>query len=131
MSPLLWPSVITLLTLVLLIWVMVIVAMYRGRYQVAAPATTGEPHFERAYRVQMNTIEGSLIFLPALWLAAQWGRSDVLIGAGFTWLGGRVLYALMYLKDPRKRGSGFGISVLATMVLILSAVGGMLRALVH
>jgi glutathione S-transferase len=29
----------------------------RGKHKIAAPAVTGNPDFERAYRVQMNTLE--------------------------------------------------------------------------
>ncbi len=70
MSTLYWPSLITWLTLLLLIGVACHVAWARGKYKIAAPATTGDPGFERAYRVQMNTLENTLVFLPALWLAA-------------------------------------------------------------
>jgi hypothetical protein len=37
----------------------------RGRYGVKAPAVTGHPIFERWMRVQQNTIEQLVVFLPA------------------------------------------------------------------
>jgi len=124
-----WPSVITLLALVVLIWVSFIVGHYRKKYNIKAPATTGDPHFERAFRVQMNTIESAILFLPALWLAARWGGASVVEVAGGAWIAGRIIYALTYLKDPAKRSAGFGISFLAIVVLMADAALGLLRAL--
>jgi uncharacterized membrane protein YecN with MAPEG domain len=129
MASQIWPSVITLLTLVVLIWVSFIVGHYRTKYNVKAPATTGDPHFERAFRVQMNTIESAFVFLPALWLAARWGNSSAVLLAGAAWLIGRIVYALTYLKDPAKRSAGFGIAFLAIIVLMADAGLGLLRAL--
>src|SRR3982074_3767127 len=37
---------------------------------VKLPAITGNPDFERIFRVQMNTLEWMPIFLPSLWLFA-------------------------------------------------------------
>jgi hypothetical protein len=33
------------------------------------------------------------------------------------------MYMLSYVKDPQKRGPGFGIQALATLVLVLGALG--------
>ncbi len=127
MAPQIWPAALTLLTLALLLWVAGIVGHYRGKYGIAAPAVTGNPHFERAYRVQMNTIENTLVFLPALWLAALWGSSTVVAACGLLWLVGRIVYALAYLKDPATRSLGFGISSFASVVLMGSAAYGLVR----
>lgn len=123
-----WPSLFTLLALGVLVWVMFIVGHYRTKYNVKAPATTGDPNFERAFRVQMNTIESALLFLPALWLAARWGHADALELAGAAWVVGRILYALAYLKDPKKRSAGFGIAFTGICVLMGDAALGMVRA---
>jgi uncharacterized membrane protein YecN with MAPEG domain len=128
MASQLWPSIITLLSLVVLMWVSVIVGHYRTKFNVKAPATTGDPLFERAYRVQMNTIESAIVFLPALWLAARWGSWYLVAVAGGLWIVGRIIYALTYLKDPAKRGLGFGIASFATIVLMCSAAIGLVRA---
>jgi len=42
----------------------------RGRFGVAAPSTTGNTAFERRFRVQANTVEQLVIFLPSLLLFA-------------------------------------------------------------
>ncbi len=123
-----WPSLFTLLALAVLIWVMFIVGHYRTKYGVKAPATTGDPHFERAFRVQMNTIESAVLFLPALWLAARWGHAYALELAGAAWIAGRIIYALAYLKDPARRSAGFGIAFMGICVLMGDAAVGMARA---
>ena len=124
-----WPAFITLLTIVLLSWTSVLVARARARYGVKAPATSGNPDFERVFRVQMNTIEASVIFLPALWLAALYGTPIVVAVAGLIWIGGRVLYALGYIKEAAKRSAGFGIAALGFGALLLDATIGLLRSL--
>ena len=48
-----------------------LVGRARGLYGVKAPAVTGHPVFERYYRVQMNTLELLVVFLPVLWLAGS------------------------------------------------------------
>ena len=40
----------------------------RSKYNVPAPAVTGNPDFERAYRIQMNTLEWLPLF-PGLVVA--------------------------------------------------------------
>jgi len=125
-----WPAIITLLNLALLVWVGAMVGAARGKYQVPAPATTGNPLFERAFRVQMNTLENTVLFLPALWLAAlEGGPAWLVSAAGLIWIGARVLYALAYARDPAKRGPGFAASMLAVMVLAIDAGLGLARAL--
>ena len=130
MASQIWPPVITLLTLVVLIWVSFIVGHYRKKCNVKAPATTGDPLFERAYRVQMNTIESAIVFLPALWLAARWGSGTVVAGAGGLWILGRILYALGYLQAPARRSLGFGLSFTAILFLMGDAAVGLLRAVI-
>ena len=40
----------------------------RAQYAVPAPAVTGHPIFERLYRVQLNTLEQLIVFVPSIWL---------------------------------------------------------------
>lgn len=125
-----WPAIITDLTLFLLFGVALNVARARGKYQVAAPATNGHPQFDLAYRVQMNTLENALIFLPALWLFA-WYVSAVWAGVlGVIWLAARVWYAIAYSSDAKKRGPAFGLSVLALSVLAIGALIEIVRQMV-
>ena len=97
----------------------------RGRYGVAAPATAGHPIFERYFRVQMNTIEQLVIFLPSL-VAFAWAVSAKWAAAlGVLFIVGRALYARGYIQDPAKRGPGFLLTLIANAALVLGALIGM------
>ena len=127
MSP--WIALVSLLTVLLMSACMFAVGAARGRHGVKAPATTGHPDFERVFRVQMNTLEASVMFLPALWLAGAYGNADWAAGFGALWLVGRVLYAVMYARDARKRGAGFVIALLALSALLVQGGWGIATAL--
>ncbi len=122
------PALVTLLTVLLLSGTMFATGRARGKYGIKAPAASGHPAFERAYRVQMNTIESSVMFLPTLWLAAIYGFSGWAGIAGLVWVIGRVWYALAYLRDPAKRGSGFVVGMLAWLALLVMAAIGVGQA---
>jgi glutathione S-transferase len=111
-------ALITLLTVLLLATTAALVGRARGRYGVKAPATTGHEGFERAFRVQMNTQEAALMFLPALWVAAALGNPSVSAWIGATWLVGRVWYAWAYARAGN-RGPGFVIGMLALLALLV------------
>lgn len=96
----------------------------RGKYQVKAPAVSGHELFERAYRVQLNTIENVLMFLPALWLYAIFIGDKGAGDSGMIWLIGRVWYAIAYQQNPAKRGWGFLISILVITGLWVGAAYG-------
>src|SRR5947209_2839590 len=106
MPPIL-PALVTGLALVLYTVLGFNVGRARGRYNVSAPATQGDPGFERVYRVHQNTLEQLVLFLPALWLfslfvSPLWGG-----GIGLIWILGRILYAWGYYRDASQRGPGF------------------------
>ncbi|MEO5813527.1 MAG: MAPEG family protein [Rhodanobacter sp.] len=123
------PALVTLLTILLLFGTTVLTGRARGKYGIKAPAITGHPLFERAHRVQMNTIENSVLFLPTLWLAATYGFSGWAGIAGLVWVIGRVWYAAAYLRDPAKRGPGFATGMLAFLALLVMAGIGVGRAM--
>ena len=103
----------------------------RGLYGIMAPAVSGHEMFDRAFRIQMNTLESAAIMLPALWLYAGFigDRGAGMMGA--LWLIGRVWYAVAYHQDPKKRSAGFGIGFLAFAGLWVGALWGVLRAMLH
>jgi len=96
---------------------------------VKPPASSGPEPFERALRVQQNTLEQLVFFLPCLWLAALLDNTTVASGLGLVWVGGRIAYAVGYLQAPEKRGPGFGISFLSSAALLVMALAGSIRAL--
>ena len=124
------PALVTLLTILLLFGTSWLVGRARGKYAIKAPATSGHPMFERAYRVQMNTLEQTVMFLPTLWLAAHYGFTGWAGIAGLVWVAGRVWYAAAYMADPAKRGPGFGLASVGWIALLVMAAIGVVRAMV-
>jgi len=97
----------------------ILVGNARGKFNVAAPAITGHPVFERYYRVHQNTLEMLVIFIPAIVLFGYWVRPDLGAGIGAVYLVGRLVYLRAYVSDPGKRSLGFGLSILPTLILLL------------
>ncbi|WP_139102793.1 MAPEG family protein, partial [Acinetobacter baumannii] len=63
-------ALVTLLAVLFYLFTSINVSRARARPGIKVPATSGDPDFERAFRVQMNTLEWMPIFLPSLWLFA-------------------------------------------------------------
>lgn len=124
-------SLITLLVLALLFLTAANVARARGRYGVKAPAVSGHELFERALRIQMNTLENVVLTLPALWLYAALIGDRGAGAMGAIWLVARAWYAIAYHHDPARRGGGFGLALLAFAGLWCGAAWGVLRLLAH
>jgi uncharacterized membrane protein YecN with MAPEG domain len=97
----------------------------RVRYRVPAPAMTGNPAFERVFRVQQNTLEQLVLFLPSLWLFARFVSETWAGIIGLVWVIGRLIYAWGYYRDAQKRRPGFGISIACSVVLLAGALVGM------
>ena len=114
-------ELVALITLIALIQYFVFsfqVGQMRAKHGVKAPAMSGHPEFERMFRIQQNTMEQLVIFLPALWICAQFGDPRWAAGIGLGFVIGRFIYRSAYLADPAKRGTGFILGFLAIVVLI-------------
>jgi glutathione S-transferase len=117
-------AIVTLTALLLYFFMGLRVGQARSKYGVVAPAVTGNADFERAYRIQMNTLEWLPLFLVSLWLFTfAWDSDLVAAGIGLVWIIGRVLYLTGYSRAAEARGTGFGIQALATAVLLFGALG--------
>ena len=116
-------AVVTLLALAAYFWMGLQVGRARGKTGIKAPAMTGHPTLECAIRAQANTLEWLPIFLPSLWLAAIYWNEKIAAALGIVWIIGRLLYAIGYMADPAKRGTGFMIQLLACAVLLFGALG--------
>lgn len=106
----------------------IVVGQARGKYGVPAPATTGHPEFERRFRVQQNTLEQLVVFIPAMLLFATWVSAALACVLGLVFILGRWLYFRGYVADAERRGSGFLLGALAQMALLLGATLGALVA---
>jgi glutathione S-transferase len=122
MSP--WVSLVTILALVLFLVVTINVGRARIKYGVKAPAVSGNIDFERVLRVQQNTLEQLILFLPALWIFATFVSPIAAAILGTIWIAGRILYAWGYYQAAEKRGSGFAVSTVSTMVLLVGSLVG-------
>lgn len=124
-----WTVLVTALALVMYLVLGAMVSRARGMFGVPAPATTGDPRFERITRVHQNTAEQLILFLPSLWMFAIY-VSDIWAGLiGMVFVAGRVAYAMAYYADANRRALGFVISVVASLILLLGSVIGVLFTL--
>ncbi len=114
-------ALITLASVLFYAWLGVSVSRARVEYGIVAPATTGDPAFERLYRVQMNTLEGMVIFLPCLWLFGFYVSDFGAALIGLVWILGRYVYKRGYEAAAEKRALGFAVQALAVVVLFLGA----------
>ncbi|WP_107669257.1 MAPEG family protein [Cyanothece sp. BG0011] len=125
-----YPSLVTVIALAVYFAITANVGRNRIKYKVLPPATTGDPNFERALRVQQNTLEQMVFFLPLLWLFCfyidpVWGSA-----IGGVWIVGRILYAIGYYQEANRRMIGFAISSLSSLALLVGSVVGMVLVLI-
>jgi len=106
------------------------VARARARYGVPAPATSGNPAFERYFRVQMNTLEQLVIFVPSILLFAHYVGAYVAAALGLLFVVGRAIYFQGYTKAAEGRHLGFTLSVVPNVVLLVGGLLGAARAIV-
>jgi uncharacterized MAPEG superfamily protein len=101
-----------------------LVGRARVQYKVDAPAVTGHPVFERYFRVQQNTLELLVMFVPAAWLFGTYVSPAWAAGLGAIYLVGRIVYIRSYVADPKKRSAGFGLSILPILAMVLGVLWG-------
>lgn len=115
--------------LIVYVWISTNVGRARAQYGVPAPQSGGHPEFDKRYRVQVNTVEQSVLLIPGVLLGAP-VIGDVFAGALVAiWAVGRVLFALAYYKDPGKRSLGFALTFIPGLMLVVAAAKGAVSAL--
>ena len=112
-------ALISILIALQYLYLTILVGKSRGETCISAPACTGDPKFERVFRVQQNTVEQLIILYPALWIFGYYVHEQAAAALGLVFLLGRILYARGYVKDPEKRGPGFIIGSLALLTLLI------------
>ena len=120
-------ALITALTVVIISIAMFFVGRARGKYQIHAPATSGHPDFDRAFRAHQNTLEQTVMFLPLLWLATMYCNEQYAAYLGYAWLVGRAWYLYGYIAEAGNRGPGFMISSIAMIVLLVMCLWGIIN----
>ena len=126
-----YTALVTCLAMLFYFFASVQVSRARVAYGVKLPAISGHPDFERVFRVQMNTLEWMPVFLPSLWLFAVYISDTIAAAIGLVWIVGRILYMTGYTKAVEKRGPGFAIQALATIALLLGALGAIVWRLIQ
>ena len=112
-------AIVTILALGQYVFFSIQVGSYRGKYGVKAPAVSGAPEFERMFRVQQNTMEQLLVFLPTLWIFGHLVKPAYAAGFGLVFIVGRFVYRAEYLKDPASRSPGFAMSFVPTAIMLV------------
>jgi glutathione S-transferase len=122
-------AIVTVLALAEFFWFGILVARARTKYGVKAPAVTGNEVFERHLRVQMNTLEQLVLFLPVLWIFSM--NVDLIWGAalGMVFIIGRAIYAGAYVRDPRTRTLGFALTALPTIAMMIGILWWAVRVI--
>ena len=123
------PTLIVLLALLQYIFFTGRVGLARGKFNVNAPACDGDETWNRLFRIQQNTMEQLVIFIPATYAFAYYLNELWVLAAGLAFIIGRFLYSAEYRKDPKTRTPGMAITLLANVVLVLGALFGLLRAM--
>ena len=123
-------ALVTLLALAFYFFTSINVSRTRTRTGVKVPAMSGHPDFERAFRIQMNTLEWMPILLPSLWLFAIDISDAMAATIGAVWIIGRIVYFIGYSQAAAKRGPGFAIQALAAITLWAGALGAVVMRLV-
>ena len=117
-------AAVTLLSVLISLAFAIRVARARRRTGVRAPAMNGPQDLEYALRVQGNTVEQIVLFLPSLWLAALYFQGWWAPVLGLVWCLGRVIYCFVYGSDAKQRVPGFALTIFPTIILwVLAAIG--------
>lgn len=125
----LWTATVTVLIGLFYFYTAFRVGNLRGRHGIKAPATSGHPEFDRAYRVHLNTLEQMALFLPFFWVSAFYpiGWAWLAPVVGLVWLVARIVYLIGYMADPEKRIAGAMLGGLCDLAIFVIAAVGVLR----
>ncbi|MDX1803057.1 MAG: MAPEG family protein [Alcanivorax sp.] len=124
-----WVAITTIIALLQCTLFSFLVGRARVKYQVHAPAISGQPVFDRVQRIHANTVEQLVVFLPALWLCGWFLEPRLAAAVGLLFIIGRQRYFNHYMDDPCQRGKGFLLGLASTLLLLLGALAGAILAL--
>jgi uncharacterized membrane protein YecN with MAPEG domain len=122
-------TIVVLVALLQYLWFSAKVGQARGKYNIKAPACSGDETFERLFRIHQNTMEQLVVFIPACYAFAWYLSPYWVLVPGIAFIIGRQLYAMEYTKDPKTRAPGTAISFIANVVLIIGALACVLMVM--
>jgi len=108
-----------------------LVGRARVKYNVPAPATTGDPVFERYNRVHQNTLESLMLFLPGMTIFGYYSNPSIAVILGLIWVVGRILYLRAYVREPGSRGLGFALTFFPSAILLIGGAIAAVRAMLQ
>lgn len=126
-----YPLTTLALVLALIVYFALSVNVGRARatWNVPAPQASGHPEFDKRYRVQMNTLEQLALLVPGVIVGAPVLGDAAAGGLAIVWSLGRIIFARAYYGDPAKRGPGFGLTLLPSLILLLAGAWGAITSL--
>jgi glutathione S-transferase len=102
----------------------------RGKYDIKAPKTVGNERWERIYRIQQNTIEQLLIFIPGTVIFSLYVSATWVLLPGILFIVGRHIYSRLYLESPENRGPGMVLSFFSNIFLVIAGLVGISMKLI-
>lgn len=102
------------------------VGLNRSKYKIEAPKTVGDETWERYFRVQQNTMEQLVMFIPGMIAFATYVSEAWALLPGVVFVIGRQLYSHQYVKNPESRAPGMALSLLSNVALLLGALIGLM-----
>ena len=96
----------------------------RGKYDIKAPKTVGNDRWERIFRIQQNTMEQLVIFVPAMLIFSLYVSATWVLLPGILFIVGRHIYSRLYLESPENRGPGMLLSLLSNIALVIGGLIG-------
>ena len=124
-----YATLIVLLALLQYVFFTGRVGLARGKYSVQAPACDGDETWNRLFRIQQNTMEQLIVFIPAAFAFAYFLNPVWVLLPGSAFIIGRILYSAEYIKDPKTRTPGMVLTMLSNVVLVLGALFGVARGM--
>jgi uncharacterized membrane protein YecN with MAPEG domain len=119
-----YATILLMLALIQYIFFTARTGLARGKDKVDAPACTGDEHFERVFRVQQNTMEQLIVFIPGMMAFAHLVSFDWVLVPGIGFILGRALYSRSYIRDPKTRAPGMVITMMSNVILVIGALIG-------
>ena len=104
-----------------------VVGATRSKYGILAPATTGNELWERLYRIQVNTAEQLILFIPAIYGFAYFVSDIWAVRIGAIFLIGRMVYFIGYRKSGDKRILGAVLSTWPSYIMVFGVLYQLLK----
>ena len=101
------------------------VGFYRLKNNVSAPKTTGNEEWKIKFRIQQNTLEQLIVFIPSMLTFSYYVSVSWALLAGVLFVLGRQIYSSLSLKSPKIRGPGAVMSIFSHIALAIGSLIGL------